>query len=77
MFLKGSKGVLKRSILFEKCFDLCHASSIRYFGFVQMPDPPPHLRSNAQPSGHTLVSNSHLRRHESRSYTQGDVKASI
>ena len=39
--------------------------SIRYCGFVQMPNPPPPLRSNARPPGHTLVSNSRPQRHES------------
>ena len=45
--------------------------SIRYFGFVQMPDPPPPLRSNVRPPGHILVSNSHPRGHESWSNAKG------
>ena len=45
--------------------------SIRYFGFVQMPDSPPPLCSNARPPGHILVSNSHPSRHESWSNSQG------
>ena len=62
--------LVSSSILFEKCFDLCHASSLttgNYESFHQVF----RFCSNARPPGHIPVSNSHPRGHESWSNAKG------